>query len=77
MKKNLISRILITSLIVTLVNVSKSDNPRPAPTSEIYQKIDPKISTEDGRGINGDLTGYRLFDTNGNPTNMDLSLIHI
>ena len=71
MKKNLISRILITSLIVTLVNVSKSDNPRPAPTSEIYQKIDPKISTEDGRGINGDLTGYRLFDTNGNPANMD------
>ena len=50
-EKNLISRILITFFIVTLINVSKSDNPRLAPTSDTYQKIDPKISTEDGRGI--------------------------
>ena len=69
--KNLINRILITFFIVTLINVSKSDNPRPAPTYDTYQKIDPKISTEDGRGINGDVTGYRLYDTNGNPVNMD------
>ena len=71
MKKNLINRVLITFFIVTLINVSKSDNSRLAPTSDTSQKIDPKISTDDGRGISGDLTGYRLFDTNGNPVNMD------
>ena len=48
MKKNLINRVLITFFIVALINVSKSDNSRPAPTSDTYQKIDPKISTEDG-----------------------------
>ena len=49
--------------------MSKSDNPRPGPTSDTHHKLDPKISTKDVMD-NGDLTGYRYLTQMENPSNM-------
>ena len=55
--------------ITTFISISKSDNRHPDSSAEKLNVLDANILNEDDE-VKGDRTHYRVFDTNGNRSNL-------